>query len=60
MTSTANAFLKRRRMQILEPVFANIRTHKKMNRFTLRTKEKVILLKLDFVSIKKSCWYGNK
>ena len=29
------------RMQIVEPVFANIRTHKKLNRFTLRTKEKV-------------------
>jgi hypothetical protein len=40
-------------MQIVEPVFANIRTYKKMNRFTLHTKEKVILLKLDFVSLKK-------
>jgi transposase len=29
------------RMAIVEPVFANIRTHKKMNRFTLRTKSKV-------------------
>ena len=29
------------RMQIVEPVFANIRTHKKLNRFTLRGKEKV-------------------
>ena len=30
-----------RRMQIVKPVFANIRTHKKMNRFTLRSKSKV-------------------
>jgi transposase len=30
-----------RRMAIVEPVFANIRTHKEMNRFTLRGKVKV-------------------
>jgi transposase len=30
-----------RRMGIVEPVFANIRIHKRMNRFTLRGKEKV-------------------
>ncbi len=30
-----------RRMGIIEPVFANITFHKKMNRFTLRTKAKV-------------------
>jgi transposase len=30
-----------KRMSIVEPVFANIRTHKKLNRFTLRTKSKV-------------------
>ena len=30
-----------RRMAIVEPVFANIRTHKSMNRFTLRGKIKV-------------------
>ena len=29
------------RMGIVEPVFANIRYHKQMNKFTLRTKEKV-------------------
>ena len=28
-------------MGIIEPVFANIRYHKQMNKFTLRTKEKV-------------------
>ncbi len=30
-----------RRMAIIEPVFANITFHKKMNRFTLRSKAKV-------------------
>jgi hypothetical protein len=30
-----------RRMQIIEPVFSDIAYCKKMNRFTLRTKEKV-------------------
>ena len=30
-----------RRMQIIEPVFANMTYCKKMNRFTLRTQEKV-------------------
>ena len=30
-----------KRMGILEPVFTNISFHKKMNRFTLRTKAKV-------------------
>ena len=30
-----------RRLAIVEPVFANIRTHKEMNRFTLRGKVKV-------------------
>ena len=29
------------RMAIVEPVFANIRTHKRMDRFTLRSKIKV-------------------
>jgi hypothetical protein len=29
------------RLAIVEPVFANIRTHKSMNRFTLRGKIKV-------------------
>ena len=29
------------RMGIVEPVFANFRYHKQMNKFTLRTKEKV-------------------
>ncbi len=30
-----------RRMKIVEPVFANIRTHKRLDRFTLRSKIKV-------------------
>ena len=30
-----------KRLAIVEPVFANIRTQKRMDRFTLRTKEKV-------------------
>jgi len=30
-----------RRMEIIEPIFANIRFHKKLDRFTLRTKPKV-------------------
>jgi transposase len=30
-----------KRLAIVEPVFANIRTQKRMNRFTLRTKERV-------------------
>jgi len=30
-----------RRMEIVEPVFANITVHKRLNRFTLRTKAKV-------------------
>ncbi len=30
-----------RRMVIIEPVFANIRFHKQLDRFTLRTKPKV-------------------
>jgi len=36
-----NRELYSRRMQIIEPVFANITYCKKMNRFTLRTQEKV-------------------
>jgi len=36
-----NRELYSRRMQIVEPVFANITKHKGMDRFTLRTKEKV-------------------
>ena len=30
-----------RRMKIVEPVFSNIRTHKRLDRFTLRGKIKV-------------------
>ncbi|HNN78187.1 MAG TPA: transposase [Leptospiraceae bacterium] len=30
-----------KRMGIVEPVFANIRFHKRLNYFTLRTKDKV-------------------
>ena len=36
-----NRELYSRRMQIVEPVFANITHHKGMDRFTLRTREKV-------------------
>lgn len=50
------------RMQIVEPVFANIRTHKKMNRFTLRTKNKVNIQWLLYCivhNIGKIMKYGN-
>jgi hypothetical protein len=50
------------RMQIVEPVFANIRTHKKMNRFTLRTKEKVNIQWLLFCivhNMSKIMRYGD-
>ena len=30
-----------RRLEIVEPVFGNIRTQKRLDRFTLRSKEKV-------------------
>lgn len=33
--------LRPRRLGIVEPVFANICAHKRMHRFTLRTKRKV-------------------
>jgi len=51
-----------KRMGIVEPVFANIRTHKKMNRFTLRTKEKVNIQWLLFCivhNISKIMRYGD-
>jgi len=50
------------RMQIVEPVFANMRYHKKMNRFTLRTREKVNIQWLLYCSvhnISKIARYGK-
>jgi hypothetical protein len=38
-----NRELYSRRMQIIEPVFANMTYHKGMNRFTLRSEEKVLI-----------------
>ncbi len=55
-------YIYSKRMQIVEPVFANIRTHKKMNRFTLRTKEKVNIQWLLFCivhNMSKIMRYGN-
>jgi transposase len=40
-----------RRMQIIEPVFANITFHKQMNRFTLRTQKKVNIQWLLFCMV---------
>ncbi len=51
-----------KRMQIVEPVFANIRIHKKMNKFTLRTKEKVNIQWMLFCivhNISKIMRYGD-
>ena len=50
------------RMGIVEPVFANIRTHKKLNRFTLRGKDKVNIQWLLFCivhNLGKIAKYGS-
>ena len=49
------------RLAIVEPVFANIRTQKRLDRFTLRTKEKVNIQWLLFAlvhNIEKIAHYG--
>ena len=49
------------RIAIVEPVFANVRTHKRMNRFTLRGKIKVTIQWLLYCmihNIEKIVHYG--
>ena len=51
-----------KRMGIVEPVFANITFHKKLNRFTLRTKPKVRIQWMLYMlvqNIEKIGKYGN-
>ncbi|PWH12838.1 MAG: IS1182 family transposase, partial [Anaerolineae bacterium] len=51
-----------RRLAIVEPVFANICVHKRMNRFTLRSKAKVDVQERLFAvvhNIGKICVFGG-
>ncbi|MCK4778063.1 MAG: IS1182 family transposase [Actinomycetia bacterium] len=51
-----------RRMQIIEPVFGNIKSNKGLNKFTLRTKDKVNIQWILYClvhNIEKICRYGN-